>query len=970
MRGLKILAIVFWASLARAQDASWKTACFYGLNNAESPALIGDCEAQDALNVEANLTGTALLKRDGFNQEAALTYTTAPVTGRHRYRDSSGNNITVVCHDRHCAKSTNGGAFSNFLSTAGGTGAVPTRWSFVDLNGNLYGGNDKQDPILKYDGTTLTYPAGFPKGSILSLTQDRMIIGDISGTLNRVSYSSAGAVENWTTGANDEDPFFDDLGPPGERITGLSYHRGFLYVYKSDSITSCELGNQYTTRCSIVVPNLGTNDPASIVVAGNDQYFRGNDGAYWSLGPNGLEQISRKISGLVSSSASGSNRSNTQTTKTDWDAGSQSPASSWNTTTTNGSIFPSSVTFLDTSSTNFVAGTLTNLDATSTIGTLQLSSNTGTDNFTDGNYTSNFVWTVTGGTFDVIDGYLRGTGGGSVSCPEIDGDRNIINTTEVAITSGSWTYDYRFSNANNNCESCAGTGNERYCSQFGFMKNAGNSYYAVQVVQPTAFSTNRTVRLVKNIAGTQTILTSDTSLTMNSGEFKTFRVVASTYNAYFLHIDNVFYSSFTDTDITSSTRIEWKVASVSGGNNFLNHIDNVVFLQYTTSGTILSRIFDTAFTTPTAGTFSSTFTALAGEGNIWFRTRASTSPNNDLWTSFAATSDTLRPTNLDGGRRYWQYEANLYTYISTKSPTATDIVIVAATTGTFRTQCISPGSSISSWGILACSETTTGGASLVYKTTSAATCATLPDTLPNSWQQTTTNNSVIGVSTDVAMYVGFRSLLTSATEQAQVDACIINWVEGTPAQPTWAAWDSLKNSIYWTNTSSTSSKADRLLKYDINLGGWFPFGLNAVAPVVYGGSLYFGGSSSGTWNRYGVADSDNGVAINAYWTTRDIGAAQPFLEKDFKSVSILSRNQGSGSATATWTLSNGKTDDYTISLSTTSGLNYARSNFKLPISSPQNFMNLKLGNFAANQPFEVLGIQVDYFVRPWIVSGP
>lgn len=958
---LALLGALILAAPAAAQDAVWRAACFQGVNNTDSPAVIGDCEAQDAQDVEANLGGTALLKRKGFAQEAALTVSTSAVTGRHRYKDSSGNFVTVACHDRYCAKSVNGGAFSNFLSTAGGTGAVPTRWSFTDLNGLLYGGNDKQDPILKYDGTTLTYPLGMPKGSILAMTQDRMVVGDISGSPNRVYFSSSGSVENFTTGGNNEDPFYDDLGAPGDKVTGLVYNRGFLFVFKSDSITACELGNQYTTKCVIISPNIGTNDPASIIVAGNAKFFRGNDGAFWRLDDYGLQQVSRKIRTTIAAQTSGSTRSNTQTTQGDWNAGQQFPSSTWDTTTVSGSIFPSSSTFVDASTSAFALGI-------------------GTGNSTGAGVSTNGYVSFAGVTSTYVYRYE-----GSI-LPDSDGwTASVTPVTAASVAGGSLTVR------------CDAGNSGSYYRTFTIGDNT-TTHIVFRAARSADDNTGSIgIRIGRSISGES--MTTVGVVTISSGSYLTFPPSAVTietlaqpaYSTYTIIVDTasggtggkvsfwrngIFKSSaafLSASAVPNQIRIECFGGSVGSTYGFFDFVyiasatPNPGVADIPAISTFNSRVFDTTVDTPTLGNFASTQTVPTNTAVTW-QLRSSTSPNNDMWGSYSTIVPPVRPTAYTN--RYIQYKTTLQHSAFVESPGITGVSLQYATTGFYRTQCIQPASSLSGWGSLSCAQTLAGNGSEVFYATSAATCGTLPSTPPGSWQTSITNNATLSIATNTAVYIGWRSLLGSATDQAQIDACVLNWTEGTPAQPVWATYDSIKNAVYWTATIGTSTYSNRLLKYDLNLDGWFIFSLTPQAPLVYNGTLYFGSSSSGTWNRYGGNDSDNGAPINAYWITRDIGATAPFQEKDFKRVSLLARNQGSGSLTTTWTLSNAKTGNYSVTLSTTSGLNYVRSNFYLPAASPQNFMNLRLGNNAANQPFEIMGIQVDFTAAPWRVGGP
>src|SRR3990167_7663237 len=151
-----------------------------GINDSESSAVIATCEAQDALNVESSLLGNSLKKRDGFTRDASLSVATSPVNGSFYFTIDNGDNLTVVCHNRQCAKSTNGAAFSVFLTTAGSQTNLPTRWSFVTIDGDLFGANEKRDAVFKYDGTTFVSPGEIPAGSILELTEDRLVVADTS----------------------------------------------------------------------------------------------------------------------------------------------------------------------------------------------------------------------------------------------------------------------------------------------------------------------------------------------------------------------------------------------------------------------------------------------------------------------------------------------------------------------------------------------------------------------------------------------------------------------------------------------------------------------------------------------------------------------------------------------------------------------------------------------------------------------
>lgn len=938
---LGALLAILLALPAAAQEAGQSNlGCFLGMNDADTPATLPKCESPALLNTESNLDGSAILKRKGFAKVADLAVTTSPVSGSHSFIDSSGNRKDIVCQDRNCSASTNGNAFTQFYSSGGlngGTsGAIPTRWSWVDVGGVAYGANNRRDPILYYNGTSTASPAGMPTGSILELTQDRLAIGDITSQPNRVHYSSAGAYDQFTVGVNPEDSFFDDFGAAGDRIRGIKCIEGTCFIFKTASITSCEMDDQYNTQCSVISGNIGTTDPASIVTAGSSLYFRAQDKNYWEIDSSGLVQISKKIPNLVASQSGGlggGENSNTQTTQADWQAGDQTPDLSWNTTTENGSIFPSSITLVDSSSSNFAAGTI---PASMTTGVVQGSLRLSTAAYIvyNGDFESG---TCAAGTYWTCSTISNATCG--------------------------WDSTYAIGG------SCGGRAVTAGCSV------PSNSGYAIVSIR----SADDTAELYSKSDATDNTILSGGSIDLVSLGLSTQTVRIRFYagwSGFLLGACNPREAQMTSSTFTALS-VSWQSVAGTGFGFGWSQLDDIkadryfsIYQDSATPSYFLSRVFDTAFSTPIGGPFVPSISTEIANG-ISFNIRSSADGSTG-WTSFVAVSSGDRITQSN---RYQQYGSTFTTSVATATPSLLDASLPYATTGQFVTQCIEPNASISAWGTLSCAETKAGSGSIVYYATSAVSCATLPvSTAPvNSFGAAQagwtaqTNNATVTIATNSAVYIGWRSLLVSATDQAQVDACVLSWNEGTPSQPSWAVYDSIKNAVYWTATIDGAAATNRLLKYDRNLLQWYPFDISAQAPKVINNTLYFGGAAAGTWNSYGLVDADAGSAIDAYWTSKDMGGDRPFLEKDFKTLSILSRNNGSGTMTGTWTNSIGNTGDYTISLSTGSGITYARSNYNLPKKSPQQFMKVRVGNNSST-PFEVLGIGLTWQVLPWRVA--
>lgn len=927
------------------------------MDDTNPPATLQNGNAQDALNVEASLTGDALLKRKGFSRSATLTLTTAPVNGSFFFVDPNGNNQKIVCHDRYCAKSTNDAAFSVWLSSAGSpSSCVPTRWSFATINGFLYGANSCRDPIVQYDGTTVLYPATMPHGAVVEATKDRLVISDVSGFPSSAYYSQSGTYTNFTTGINSADPYVDTIGSPGDRVAGLKYALGKLYLFKTASITACILKDQYASQCYPVSNSIGTQDPLSIVEIPEGIVFRGQDRNYWRIDGGGLSVMSKPISNLVASQTSGSQQTNTQTSKSDWDAGTQSPSSSWNTTSVPGSVFPSSITFIDASGVSFSSGTMVQMSTQVSLGVLTLSSTSWRDDFSDGDYTSGqTTWTVTAGAFTIAAGGLRSSTNGT----------DVINTS-VWISSGHWNYTWYYQESGGSPTSTCAISGGTVCLSFRFAKQANGDYYAVEVT-PAGGSGNHAFNLVKNISGVRSTLGGTTGTNVNGNQTVTFSIDRSTGGLISVYASGVFVASTTDSSIYTPGYLEMSMQQdFQGGANktFFQTVDDFYAYQYFSSGTFKSQIFDSGYASPIYGPLSSTFTVIPGQGWVNFFVHASTSPNNDLWTGFKAASDTLRISGIDGFR-YFQYLIQDGTYMSSKTITVSAVALPSVTTGQFTTQCIQPGSNITSWGVLSCAETVAGNGSLVLAIATGTTCGTLA----TGSYTTQANNATITSGIGAAMNVRFTSLLTSTTDQAQADACTAYWNNGFPAPPVWGAFDSTKNAIYWTTDINNSATNNRVLKYDLNLGEWFPFDLQANAIIRIQNSLYFGDSTGGYWNLYGGVDNDNGSSISAYWKSKDFSGGVPFLDKVFNRISLVVRNQAAGSLTVTYTTSNNASGNYTVSLATTSGANYVRANQNLTKLSPYEFINVKFAN-ASSIPFEIDGAGIDFTVNGWKPQNP
>lgn len=905
---LALFLCVFGPIPTHAQQGGFVTDKFCGMNDTDSPATLADCEAQDSLNAETDLNGLTLKKRRGFSLEATLTTASAPVTGSAYFRDTSGNDIVVACHDIFCAKSSNKAAFTNFLTTAT---AGTKRWSFATVDSILYGANDSRDKVFRYNGTSILYSTAIPQGTILELAGDRLVVADVANFPNRVHYSKSGDFTNFTTGLLPVDPWTDDMGTFGDKVTGLKAWLGNIYIFKSQSITICELGDQYTTLCSVLSNTVGTNDPASIILTSIGIVFKGSDSGYWRIGLDGsITSISRKITNLTATQNL-QNQSLTETTQTDWEAGSESPINTWDTSSISGSVFPSSTSKTWDSTAQFLNGTVSSVTV-STSGTVELLRNLPFFNadLSNGNALG---WTLSGFSYVAKDSLNDGA-----VCvdtlPVVGGLRTsgLVGGLNIRVYYATGTAILA-QNSHTFSDSIAAG----YCDQSKITQTEINKYFT------------STLRIEVTNQG--------------SGYAR---------SVYFSSASEIVYywGHYTNTANPGS-----------GAQGFIVFISTGF-----TSGTFQSETFDTSFATPTGGPFTAAWsTPSASNATLYYDVRSATS-SDGIWNDWRATSNTL---NAGTTQQYiqWRGRFNVTRSSAGDSPSLDSVTMNAASTGTFMTQCMNAGLLINSFGLISCAEGKTGAGNLTYYTKSDSTCSALST---NTWTAQT-NNTDVSVSAKAALQIRFDSTLGSSSDTARVDSCVVYW-NGPLAPPSWGLYDSTLNHAYWSTGINYSTVSNRVLKYDMNNGAFYPLDLPASSMLIVNNDKYFGGSLGGYLFKYAGSgiNTDNNAAINSYWKSKDWTGSSPFYEKSWTRISSLFANEQTGSITTTWTNERGVSGSYSVSLSTASAYPYVRSNYNIPTTSPSNFINFRFGNNAANQPWEMLGYGVDYFTQPWRPLSP
>lgn len=626
-----------------------------------------------------------------------------------------------------------------------------------------------------------------------------------------------------------------------------------------------------------------------------------------------------------------------------------------------GTLVPSTASFVD----NFSSGTqYVNISTVDIVGAIQLSSASYTDAWAT-TVAGRLAWTL--GTASSYAAETPGiTSDGGIGGQPIAGAGNVLYTSSVTFSSGSWTFSHYVS-ASGSPQCSPFNGPPNRCFEFRFQKS-GTSYYAA-FLNDSSYPT-RQVGLMKYNGATTTVL-SQSTYTYSNGPTYTWQVIKqASAGAMFLYINGVFVSSAADTSISSSGRTEIGAWAQTDSVVVRNHFRNFNAFQYQNPGRYVSREYDTSFSTPTWGPLSSTFTVLQNsDGQVVFYTHVSSSPNNDLYTSYVASSDTVKIASAQ--KRYIQYEALLTTYYSTQTPKIYATSLTAATTGYYISPCVTIPA-ITSWSNFNVDAVTNGGAFTFWISTGAS-CGQV--TVTTATWNLQTANSIISVPT--APFVAARVLfyVDTATQTPILSDFSFNWNAGTSRPPVVSANYLNRYWMFYTTATATGATNDHAVVYDQN-GHWIlGDDIYAGSAALYLNSLYLGDSrDTGTIYLFDTGQTDSGNPFNFSFTTPDLDGGDPISPKQFSRAYLTigapeATTQGS-SLDCEYAI-DGSTTTYalgTVDLSEAPEQGgYFVAKFPFPSSQPTtgHWINLSCSNYGSAGPLRVYNIRIVYTKTEW-----
>lgn len=618
------------------------------------------------------------------------------------------------------------------------------------------------------------------------------------------------------------------------------------------------------------------------------------------------------------------------------------PALPWDYTTIPGTVFPSSGTLYDdntnpalqncTSSIDpanglpwscgvgFSSDTLVNIDTTSfplSVGMAQIAPSTSgvqvwLSTFPLGNYTT----LVT--TWTVVQGGLQSAGNAGVITNNSNQQTYQTIFYTMAASSGpppsangwnfgTWSFDWYpvlDSVGGANYGTCTPGGAAATCLEYHFIANmsqvggAAWSGYGVAIASPNGANPYN-ITLFKEVSGVRTPLggsysfTIPTSLVAPTAVISTFTITRLPGGCMSVSVNSANAINACDkTSIANTATITEALLQGTALPAALQVGENVLYstkLNGYGTGSIVSHIFNMGAKVPLAGVFSSTYslngvvTGSLPETEIDFYVRDSTSPNNDLWSSWTASSNSVLAALPE---QYWQYEALFTSRVASQTAVLNSVELGAVTTGYYYSQVDFIGNLITSWRQLGITENTPG----VYGYAVRVATYSFPvgDT-SIAWSTQTANvNLTVGVSTP--SYAQFRldstSLVTNnqgASAAEPISAVFLRWNQGANIP---VASATLDRRYYLCVAISTSASAPDTCLIRQKNGKWVTWtnGGTIGSMGIYNYQIVAadGGTSSNIWeimqpNVY----SDNGVAINSIWTSADETDNLPFNDKTY-----------------------------------------------------------------------------------------
>lgn len=507
-----------------------------GLNDNADPSSIAKNESPDLLNVVIDDPVGSLSPRNGFIQ-CGKTPSGNPATVLYNYQKSNGTQRLIVSDNSSFWQTGDCVTFTPIM-TGLSASALPTMKTVRDL---LWVVNRSTFPFT-WDGSTFTLldtragtpNPGPPIGAYIEFWKERVWIARTQGNASLLAFSAL-----TDTAGNDIAPSTGSASWPANNqlfvdrdggcpIYGIKAFRDNLYVFKGEcGIFRIVFNNDLDVAIVKTLATVGTRFHYSVVELDNLIYFVGPDGIYAFDGDQSVRLTDKMVNKFYSI---------------------LQPSSAENFKTW-------------TEATDFDDGTLSSVSKDDVSGSVTLSSTTFYEDFSDGNFTANPVWTpvVSAGNFNVVNGALK-----------VESVDEIYTTT--TISTGTFQVGIRTLNS----------GSETIWK---FISNGTN------------FSTSNGYKIVITRGGSAitgvlrrdsggTALCTTPSISSSESQTHTWKVTRSTGGVFVVYVDGSQQCTATDNTYNTATH-----TVLRGDTNNSHFFDNFLYWSYGASGSWESDVY-------------------------------------------------------------------------------------------------------------------------------------------------------------------------------------------------------------------------------------------------------------------------------------------------------------------------------------------------------------------------------------------
>lgn len=919
---LMILALLLpFKASAQEQNPFYNFDFTGGLNTYNSPLILQNNESPDLQNVLGDQTGS-LDKRRGYIKLTSTQIGDAAhdVNRIFYFPNTSGTNYCLGFSGSTGTFSTDGcQTFTIFVSTLTAGNDV----NCDAMNNSAFCVNGQYSFQFTGASNSTINMTAFPAGvNMIRKFNNQCFVAGETANLSRLRYSN---VNDCTTGYGSTQ--FIDINPnDGDQITGIGYAiYGGLPIYKKYStwyLTQVgSNGNGPVFQIVNISPNIGAKNFRSIKNFLQEQLFDsvgvdgGQPGIYAFDGIKVYEKTKKlrnsfdKIDTFTSSQGQISFNTEGQ-----FAAGNLcvAGAQSCLTATQNpGFLQPATTTFADTV-TSFPNGTMVNLTTTSanTIGLVEPSFQTFIN--ASGVLTNSTNWTISGSPAWNALNPCQPSGFGTFS------SNPCWNINSGSLASPP-TVVLNILDVNNNTL---------------YTTSVNGTQFTFSVPLPSSLSQNvNTIKLKISIG----------SSIMQSASFIRGNSIQIT--------GQVFNPGFGDNPGTSLL--------IEGDPN-----GGFGSLQFITTGTYKSPVFDTGFSLPVYGPFQSNLSS-SSVSQVAFSS-CSGATSTSVGNCVSQTNGSVFAPSVNEFIQYF----STFTVNSATNTTAavTSNTIISATTGTWQSAETFTSNKMSSngWGKFITIQNVDPAASIAY----AVRVSTYQGGTAFAPTVPVTPGNTITASTGAYVVVIATETVASSTETAQVSDITLFWTQGSNA----ASPDSnvFGNRYHYACQSQGGSWNDTVYVLDSNGSWWRWNDMNARSLEVVNQNFVMGGaavssttaSSTGYGNIFQLyqSDSDNGMPINAYYNTKDF----PLTDLSHtKSVERAIVSYGSNPNNFSLDLirdTNQEDFNYTINASTGAlfGVNFKPTLNASGGTITGNTFRLKFSNNAAQAPFEILGYGMQF----------